>query len=150
MTTNSSATTIDQNLLTAILDRLIPAIEDLPSAGQMGISDEIVRLSGQQARFQKIFENSIAVFRSENPSFETLDGAQQDDAIRAYEQAHAESFDSIITISYIVYYKDDRVHKRLGWSGKTPQPDGNEMEPWDESVLDNIRKREPFWRKISD
>ena len=40
------------------------------------------------------------------------------------------------------------VHKRIGWDGQPPQPQGYEMDPWDESVLENARKREPFWRKV--
>jgi len=147
MTTNTSNTQINEQLLSAILDRLIPAIDDLPSAGQLGLEAEIVRLSGQQKRFRGIFEKAMSTFGTDNPAFESLDGSAQDDAIRAFESTYSELFDSLITISYIVYYKDERVHKRIGWSGRTPQPDGNEMEPWDESVLSNVRKREPFWRK---
>jgi hypothetical protein len=140
-------TKIDQKLLDSILDRLIPAVDELPSAGQMNLSDEIVRLSGQQARFSALFTNSMNSFGSQNPLFNSLAPEQQDDAIRAFEADSAELFDVLLSISYIVYYKDSRVHDRIGWSGKSPQPDGNEMEPWDESVLENMRKREPFWRR---
>ena len=148
MTTNTSNINIDKNLLAAILDRLIPAVDDLPSAGQMELPGEIVRLSGQQARFQKIFVNAMEAFATANPDFASLTGAEQDDATRAFESDSPELFDSLLTISYIVYYKDERVHKRIGWSARTPQPDGNEMEPWDESVLENMRKRKPFWRTV--
>jgi hypothetical protein len=86
-------------------------------------------------------------FGSQNPLFNSLAPEQQDDAIRAFEADSAELFDVLLSISYIVYYKDSRVHDRIGWNGKSPQPDGNEMEPWDESVLENMRKREPFWRR---
>lgn len=140
-------TKIDQKLLDSILDRLIPAVDELPSAGQMNLSDEIVRLSGQQARFSALFTNSMNSFGSQNPLFNSFAPEQQDDAIRAFEADSAELFDVLLSISYIVYYKDSRVHDRIGWSGKSPQPDGNEMEPWDESVLENMRKREPFWRR---
>jgi hypothetical protein len=114
----------------------------------MGLTEEIVRLSGQQDRFQGEFESAMSLFDEFSPDFASLSEVQQDDVIRKYETANSELFTSILTISYIVYYKDERVHKRLGWSGKTPQPDGNEMEPWDESVLDKMRTREPFWRQV--
>jgi len=122
-------TKIDQKLLDSILDRLIPAVDELPSAGQMNLSDEIVRLSGQQARFSALFTNSMNSFGSQNPLFNSLAPEQQDDAIRAFEADSAELFDVLLSISYIVYYKDSRVHDRIGWNGKSPQPDGNEMEP---------------------
>ncbi|HIF73222.1 MAG TPA: hypothetical protein EYQ61_11800 [Dehalococcoidia bacterium] len=140
-------THIDQTLLNSILDRLLPAIDELASAGQMNLSDEIVRLAAQQARFNALFTAAMNSFSERHPSFDSLDSEQQDDAIRSFEANNAELFDVLLSISYIVYYKDSRVHERIGWSGKSPQPDGNEMEPWDESVLENMRKREPFWRR---
>jgi hypothetical protein len=148
MTSETEKAQVSENLLAAILDRLIPAIGDLPSAGQMGLTEEIVRLAAGQARFRREFENSMSALASMHPDFESLSGAEQDDALRSFQSSSPAMFSSIRTICYIVYYKDSRVHKRIGWSGATPQPDGNEMEPWDESVLENIRKREPFWRKV--
>ncbi|NQW19346.1 MAG: hypothetical protein HQ477_01290 [Chloroflexi bacterium] len=141
-------TDIDEQLLEAILNRLLPAIGEVPAAGQMKLVPEIIRLSGRQARFQNQFSNALRVFKSTNLEFRSTTVDEQDDAIKAFEAEHPELFGSLLTISYIVYYKDSRVHKRIGWSGRTPQPDGNEMEPWDESVLENVRKREPFWRQV--
>ncbi|MBN4064254.1 hypothetical protein JYU04_00805 [Dehalococcoides mccartyi] len=148
MTTDTSNTNINEELLVAILDRLIPAIDELPSAGQMNLTTEIIRLSRQQARFKALFHQAMNKFDSTNPGFTDLPSDQQDDCIRSFESAEPELFNTLLSISYIVYYKDERVHKRIGWSGKTPQPDGNEMEPWDESILENMRKREPFWRQV--
>jgi hypothetical protein len=144
----TTKTNVDHALLSAILDRLIPAVGDVPAAGHMGLTEEIVRLSGQQKRFQEEFESAMSMFADFSPDFASLQGVHQDDVIRKYEAANSDLFASILTISYIVYYKDERVHNRLGWSSKTPQPDGNEMEPWDESVLDKMRTREPFWRQV--
>jgi len=147
MIVNAQNSRVDEELIVAILDRLIPAVDDLPAAGQMGLTSEIVRLAAQQARFNGVFENAIDTFGKENPTFTSSNGEQQDDAIRTFESASPDLFGALLSISYIVYYKDSRVHARIGWEGRTPQPDGNEMEPWDESVLETMRKREPFWRK---
>lgn len=144
----TTGTAINKSLLEAILDQLIPAIGEIPSAGQMGIADEIIRLAGQQNRFNSIFTNGLSAFDGEHQSFEAMSADDQVGAIKAFELAHAEYFDAILTIAYIVYYKDERVHNRIGWSGNTPQPDGNEMEPWDESILSNVRDRDPFWRRV--
>ena len=148
MTNNTSTTNVNEDLLAAILDRLIPAIDDVPSAGNMGLTTEIVRLSGQQARFQGIFKNAMEIFESTNSEFVLLDSEAQVTAIRKFESNEPDLFSSLLTISYIVYYKDARVHKRIGWSGRTPQPEGNPMEPWDDSILETQREREPFWRKV--
>jgi len=148
MTTNAQRSSVDDELLIAILDRLIPAVDDLPSAGQMGLTSEIVRLAARQTRFNNVFENAIDSFSSENPKFTSSNGDQQDDAIRSFESVSPELFGALLSIAYIVYYKDSRVHARIGWEGRTPQPDGNDMEPWDESVLETVRKRKPFWRSV--
>ena len=148
MINETSSMNINEDLLAVILDRLIPAVDDVPSAGKMGITSEIVRLSGQQARFQGIFTKAMQTFESANSEFVLLDVEAQDNAIRNFESKEPSLFISLLTISYIVYYKDTRVHKRIGWSGRTPQPEGNTMEPWDDSILETQRKKEPFWRKV--
>lgn len=148
MIINTENIQVDEVMLAAILDRLIPAVDDLPPAGQMGLTGEIIRLAGQQARFYNIFIEAMELFRAQNPSFTSLNGEHQDDAIRAFEAEAPRLFSTLLSITYIVYYKDARVHERIGWDSRPPQPDGNEMEPWHDSVLDTVRKREPFWRKV--
>ena len=135
-------------LLEAIMDRMIPAVGDLPSAGQMGLIDEIVELAAKQKRFEDLFHSAITALESKNPDFLTSSESVQDENLKTFELNTPEHFNTIRTIVYIVYYKDSRVHKRIGWDGQPPQPQGYEMDPWDESVLENARKREPFWRKV--
>ena len=135
-------------LLEAIMDRMIPAVGDLPSAGQMGLIDEIVELAAKQKRFEDLFHSAITAFESKNPDFLTSSESVQDENLKTFELNTPEHFNKIRTIVYIVYYKDSRVHKRIGWDGQPPQPQGYEMDPWNESVLENARKREPFWRKV--
>ncbi len=131
-----------------MLDRLIPAIGGLPSAGQMGLAPDVIRLAGKQNRFWRLFSGAMVAFVARNPSFITLKGDEQDRVIRSFEAHSPGHFGVLLDISYIVYYKQSAVHERIGWQSKPPQPDGNVMEPWDESVLENIRKREPFWRRV--
>jgi hypothetical protein len=86
-------------------------------------------------------------FVSTNPSFVGLSGDEQDTAIRSFETDNPSQFGVLLDISYIVYYKNPDVHARIGWESRPPQPEGNVMTPWDESVLEKIRQRAPFWRK---
>ena len=135
-------------LLEAIMDRMIPAVGDLPSAGQMGLIDEIVELAAKQKRFEDLFHYAITAFESKNPDFLTSSESVQDENLKTFESNNPEHFNTIRTIVYIVYYKESRALKRIGRDGQPPQPQGYEMDPWDESVLENARKREPFWRKV--
>jgi hypothetical protein len=79
--------------------------------------------------------------------FLSLSDPDQDSAIRKLESSNPAEFDAVRTLVYIVYYKDVRVHDRIGWESRPPQPEGNEMELWDESILETTKKRAPFWRK---
>ncbi|MDA1279776.1 MAG: hypothetical protein O3B95_06990 [Chloroflexi bacterium] len=148
MSTRTPNAEVSEAVVSALLDCLIPAAGNLPSAGNMGLATEVIRLAGGQPRFWGLFTRAIATFNSTNSEFVKLTGDDQDLAIRSFEVDHPDLFGALLDISYIVYYKDPRVHERIGWEGKPPQPDGNVMTPWDESVLDSARKREPFWRRV--
>ena len=137
-----------EKLLEAIMDRMIPAVGDLPSAGQMGLTAEIVQLAAKQKRFEDLFNSATEAFESNSPYFLTSSTSVQDENLKSFESNTPDLFNTIRTIVYIVYYKDPRVHTRIDWNGRAPQPQGYEMDPWDESVLVNARKREPFWRKV--
>ena len=137
-----------EKLLEAIMDRMIPAIEDLPSAGQMGLTAEIIHLATKQKRFEDLFNSATEAFESSSPNFLTSSASVQDENLKTFESNDTDLFNTMRTIVYIVYYKDPRVHTRIGWDGHAPQPQGYEMDPWDASVLVNAGKREPFWRKV--
>lgn len=140
------ALNLDANLLAAALDRVIPAVDDLPGAGGMGLAEEVISRSQADERF----DDAVGTVFSALPSstdFMALDAKGQDDALRTVESSHPDAFGLWLDIVYTIYYMQPAVHQRLSWHGRSPQPDGNEMPPWDESVLSEIRKREPFWRK---
>ena len=109
-----------EQLLQAIMDRMIPAVGDLPSAGQMGLIGEIVQLATKQKRFENLFHSAIAAFDSNIPDFLTSSESLQDENLKTFESNNPEHFNTIRTIVYIVYYKDSRVHKRIGWDGLPP------------------------------
>lgn len=148
MTGQSTANDVNEGVLAAILDRLIPAVGDLPSAGQMGLASEVIRLAGQQDRFRGLFVGAMQAFELHNPAFVAMGGDEQDQAISSFEADSPRQFGVLRDIGYIVYYRETAVHKRIGWESRPPQPEGNVMTPWDESVLENIRNRTPFWRKV--
>ena len=47
------------------------------------------------------------------------------------------------------YYRDDRVMRSLGIEPRSPFPKGHVVEQGDWSLLDPVKKRAPFWRKVS-
>jgi hypothetical protein len=136
----------DTYLLTAALNRVIPPVGDLPGAGGMELAEEVIKRSAADFRFQDALTKVLGALPSPH-DFLALDDDEPDDALRTAESSQAAAFGLWLDVVYTVYYMHPEVHQRLGWHGRSPQPEGNVMPPWDESVLGVIRKRDPFWRK---
>ncbi len=49
----------------------------------------------------------------------------------------------------LCYYRDDRVMRSLGQEPRPPFPLGHVVEQGDWSLLDPVKKRAPFWRKVT-
>ena len=139
-------------ILQSVMDRLIPAVDDLPAAGEMGLAAEVEKMAGSVPRYGAALSGILDAFAQDLSAkaaggFRGLDGEAQDNAIRAIESSLPAQFGEFLEIVYLAYYSDGTVHRRIGWSGRPPQPDGFQLPPFDESILENVRKREPFWRK---
>ena len=135
----------DLSLLSAALDRVVPAIGDLPGAGAMGLAEVIVENARQDQRFETALKTVADALPDD---FASLDPAAQDDALRNIESAQGEAFGLFLDITYSFYYMRPEVHERLNWHGRAPQPEGNELPPFDDSVLEIARQRAPLWRKV--
>ena len=133
------------SLLAAALDRVVPAVATLPGAGAMGLADVIVKSARQDQRFKAALETVAAALPD---GFESMGAENRDEALREIEIAQAEAFGLFLDITYSFYYMRPDVHERLGWHGRTPQPDGNELPPFNDSVLEVARQRAPLWRKV--
>ena len=66
-------------------------------------------------------------------------------AISTVESNHRDIFELFIELIYLAYYSDPRVHRRIGWQTGPMQPNGHLLPPWDESILNKVKNREPFW-----
>ena len=62
-----------------------------------------------------------------------------------------DDFGVAILVAYDAYYVHRRVvgllEERCGYVTRPPQPEGFRLDAFDESRLQRVREREPFWRK---
>lgn len=140
-----SLTDADRTVLRAVMDRLVPPVDDLPGAGTMGLLDAVEAMASAHAPFHR------ALFRllEELPAkeFGALAGPDQDKAIANLERTQPASFGMALEVVYLAYYADQRVHARIGWRTGPLQPGGFALPPFDEAILEKPRQRQPFWRR---
>ncbi len=141
------AFTPDIDLLSAAMDRIIPSIDGLSGVGSMGLAQEVIDRSQSDDRWKAALESILTALPSAK-AFSALSGDDQDAALTTAETIDLQAFGYLVDVIYTVYYMQTQVHARLNWHSRSPQPDGNQMPPWDESVLANIRTREPFWKHV--
>lgn len=60
----------------------------------------------------------------------------------------APGFGLLMTLLLQAYYQDDRVMQSLGMEPRPPFPKGYEVPEGDWSLLDPVRARAPFWRRV--
>lgn len=145
-TTIRSLSDTDRTVLRAAMDRLVPAVGDLPGAGTMALAPEVEAMAGQHSAFHRALVGLLDGLAAKG--FATLAGPAQDDALRALEAAQPLLFNAVLELVYLAYYGDERVHRRIGWRTGPLQPSGFELPPFDEAILDKTRQRQPFWRPI--
>ena len=145
MTQALSLTETERAALTALMDRLVPPVDDLPGAGTMGLLAEVEAMAGRHAPYRRAFLHISAELGT--AAFSALDGAAQDAAISRFETAEPAMFEAVRAMVYLAYYGNERVHRRIGWRSGPLQPQGFDLAPFDELVLKSARKRQPLWRQ---
>ena len=55
---------------------------------------------------------------------------------------------AITRVILLCYYRDDRVMRSLGQEPRAPFPKGHTVEQGDWSLLDPVRNRAPFYRRV--
>jgi hypothetical protein len=132
-------------ILSSVMDRLVPPIDDLPGAGAMGLAPEVDSLARRHAPYHR----ALAIFIEKlAPQWSAeLPPAKKDVLLRDLEAADRALFDAVLEVVYLAYYGDPRVHGRVGWRGGPLQPEGFVLAPFNPAVLQAIRQRKPLWRQ---
>jgi hypothetical protein len=140
-----SLTDAERATLRAAMDRLVPAVDDLPGAGAMGLVAAVEAMAARYAPFHAALLRLVAELGID--VFPALTAPAQDAAIATFEQAQPVTFATVLDVVYLAYYADARVHVRIGWRTGPLQPRGFSLPPFDDAILEQTRKRAPFWRE---
>ncbi len=145
-------TEADRTTLATVLDRLIPAVDDLPGAGEMGLAREVERRARRNHRLRGALVatmDALSLDLSAHAAggFNALEPEAQVEALEEIERSIPDKFTPFLQLVYTVYYMEKSVLEHIGWTTGPVQPDGFDVEPFDEAILVNARQREPFWRE---
>ena len=137
-------------LITAVLDRLIPSQGEMPGAGELGTTDYLDGIAAGSAGIARQFsaglqDIEIAAARI-GSGFQELSGNQQDEILRGVEADSPQFFDLLVRHTYNGYYSNSKVVELMGLDPRPPQPRGNSVESGDLSSLQVVVERGQAYR----
>ncbi len=134
ISTDHPLTEAERRTLTALLDTLLPASDELqmPSAAEL---DFDTYLKTQGADVIPALQQSLGYFDAE---FRQLTLEKRVERVASFSTYHPELFMAVLPIIYDCYYQDDRVREKIGVVTGAPFPQGNEVKPGDLALLDPV------------
>ena len=134
-------------LLTAVLNRLVPAEGNMPGAGDLGLGRFVEDAVASKPEMVKLFSrglSEIEIAGSSAGAFGQCRPSEQDAVLKSVEQRETEFFEELVRQAYNGYYTNARVFEAIGFSPQSAAP-GATPALLDESLLDKQRQRAPFW-----
>ena len=140
-----------RQLLTAALNRIIPAQGQFPGAGDLGLSAVVERAVRRETGLTRLFveglaQLEIAASSRHGGAFNDLSTADQDDTLKDVETRFPNFFAGLVRQCYNGYYTNPEVFELIDYS--LPLPEDYQPQPFDERLLEPQRQRAPFWRPV--
>ena len=152
--TDSSLNEFEQEILTLVLDQIIPADDSRkkPSASEVDVLAYILQhdhnyLTRLQQELELIQSESIE--RHKN-SFINLESATQTTLVQSLRKENPRFLHGLAMNTAASYYQDDRVLNALGLEARPPFPNGYEVDRGDLSLLDPVKVRGKIYRDAPD
>ena len=150
-----------RNLLTAALNRIIPAQDQFPGAGDIDgaawVEQAVVeraaadQAAGRTPDLRRLFTEGlaqleIAAAQHGAAAFAQLSPEHQDDALRQVESEHPDFFNALVRQCYNSYYTNPDIFDLIGYA--IPSPQDYQPLPFDERLLEPQRRRRQLWRPV--
>ena len=139
-------------LVTEVLNRIIPANEELPGAGEIAV-DYLDQVVGGSPRLKRIFNRGLSqievgAHRMYAQDFPSLSGEQIDLVLRQVEVDEGEFFDLLVRQTYNGYYTDPKIIELLGLEARPPQPLGHRVDQGNITLIENVKNRGIAYRPV--
>ncbi len=137
--------------LKAVLNNLVPPVDDLPGAGDLGIASFIDKAMAEAPHLRRhilglLDQLDIDCRQVHQQGFSDLPQSEMTDLVRRREESQKESFDSMVQAAYAGYYSHPRVLEALG--AAAPNEAESHLRPFDPQLLENVINRGPIYRDV--
>jgi hypothetical protein len=149
MNTHDPGLTVDETRsLRCVAGMMIPAstLHGVPGADDAAIFADIVDSIGLDAALVKQALQRLDTLAG--GIFADLDPVQRQSAVAALREVDDEPLAALTRVIVQCYYRDDRVMRSLDMEVRPPFPKGFEVEQGDWSLLDPVRTRAAFYRRV--
>lgn len=147
MTTETNPLT-DPSFMETLLDLVIPPSKDgvMPGAGSLGLGSAVAAAIQSDTRFgPPVVDGLRAIADSataKHPGgLSALANNERLEVIQAVLVTHPQLMTSVARYLYPAYYQHPAVLEGLGEPARPPFPEGFEIEPTDERLLEKLRAR---------
>ena len=142
---------VDRRLLARVLNRLLPAGEGFPAAGDLGVGAYVEDAVGRDPAQRRLFLEGLGAVAAtcharHGKAFEDAAERDQDDVLREIQAVRPDFFDGLLVHAYSGYYSTPEIVRLLGLEVWPPQPRGHHLAPFDPTLLQLVKHRPPLYR----
>ncbi len=153
---NESDSALDnsqQEILKLVMDEIIPANEKMPSASDIGSVAYVLSIIKELPDLSPLFQSltdkiEVQSLQKSNASFSDLNKEERINILTNFEQTEPELFKVLKDFTYESYYTSERVYELIKYEPHPTGTSGPKMEPFDEKLLDRVKKAPTMYTKI--
>ena len=141
--------------LRAVMNEIIPARDGMPAASDVGGIEYLERAGRDEPQIAADFQHALdALHQLSESRFQAplakLSSPQRVEILTALEMGSPDVFAKLRDRVYESYYTNPRIWKLIGYDFYPTNASGPHMKPFDESVLDKVRKMPKLYREVSE
>ena len=141
-----------RELLSAVLNRIIPSQGQRPGAGDLGVATFVEKAATGTPGLTRLFNEGltaigVAASKGHPGGFLSMPDGAKDETLQELELSNPVFFEQLVQQTYNGYYTNTRIFDEIGYNAPTTPVPGTRPKLLDESLLEKQRQRAPFWRR---
>jgi hypothetical protein len=139
-----------RDLLTVVLDTLVPASGGFPGAGEVAL-DHVLAVAASSGDVERLVSRGLQAVEEATRAAGAADLASlspddRESVLRRVEESHAGLFEALVRLTYDGYYSHPTVVARLGLDPSPLHPRGHRVEARELPDLSRVIARGPIYR----